>query len=139
MELHFQVREGQTPGRVTVGGFVDDLSRAEQVSIDLSRSGGPVAAGDYSLHQNQPNPFNPDTRIRYGIPAGVVSERVTLSIYNIEGKLVRRLVDTNQGEGIYDARWDGRAESGEAVSSGVYFYVLRTAQRTIARKMVLLK
>jgi hypothetical protein len=140
VELRFRAEDPAAPGEVTVGGFVDDLGGAAPVSIDLSGSGGdPVAAHNYALHQNQPNPFNPDTRIRYEIPAGTLAGRVTLSVYNIEGKLVRRLVDATRGEGIYDARWDGRAESGEAVSSGVYFYVLRTAQRTIARKMVLLK
>ncbi len=93
----------------------------------------------YALYQNQPNPFNPDTEIRYEIPDGTTHQRVTLSIYDVTGKRVRQLVDRIQGGGLYDERWDGRNDSGSAVSSGVFFYVLRADGQTITRKMVLLR
>ena len=72
-------------------------------------------------------------------PAADAGTRVTLSVYNIEGKLVRRLVDQPQGAGIHDEVWRGRNDAGQSVASGVYFYVLRTGRSTLARKLVLLK
>ena len=85
--------QSDTPqGTVTVQSYVDDLAEAETVSVDLAVAlGTKPAPGRYVLHQNRPNPFNPDTEIRYEIPHGAPVERVTLVIYNVEGKQVRRL------------------------------------------------
>lgn len=96
-----------------------------------------VATGT-TLGQNYPNPFNPTTTIHYSIEA---PGRVTLIIYAVTGAPIRKLVDAEQApraEG-YEAQWDGRNEAGEAVSSGVYFYVLATERFSRARKMILLK
>lgn len=76
----------------------------------------------FSLSQNHPNPFNPATRIRYALPH---SGAVTLTIYNILGQKVQRLL-TNQPKsaGYYEVQWDGRNTAGGATSSGVYLYRL---------------
>jgi hypothetical protein len=91
-----------------------------------------------SLAQNYPNPFNPSTTIKYS-----VKERthVMLRIYNVTGQLVRTLVNEEQiprGEG-YTIVWNGRSNSGNPVSSGVYFYKIVTKNFTETKKMVLLK
>lgn len=93
----------------------------------------------FTLYQNQPNPFNPQTTIRYDIPAGSKSMRVRLLILDIAGRVIRTLVDENMAGGSREAIWDGRDDRGSTVSSGVYFYVLDAGKDRQTRKLVLLK
>jgi hypothetical protein len=90
------------------------------------------------LDQNYPNPFNPSTTIKYSIKERA---HVTLKVYNVAGQLVKTLVDEQQiprSDG-FSVRWNGRSNSGNPVSSGVYFYKLVTKNFTQTKKMVLLK
>jgi len=95
-----------------------------------------VGAIKTELSQNQPNPFNPTTTIRFVLP---VREDVTLAIYDANGHLVRTLVNEVQGYGAHEVTWDGRDDDGAAMGSGVYFYRLRAGKLTESKKMVLLK
>jgi hypothetical protein len=90
----------------------------------------------YDLAQNFPNPFNPETRIQYTLPA---PENVRLAIYNTAGQKLRELVDAHQQPGIYLMRWDGRDQKGAAVASGTYLYRLDldSSGRSITRRMTL--
>lgn len=88
------------------------------------------------LHQNAPNPFNPSTSISFFLPARA---RVSLRVYDVQGRLVRTLIDAEVDGGDRSTRWDGRDERGNSLSSGVYFYQLRFEDKTLTRKMVLLK
>ncbi len=91
----------------------------------------------YELNQNFPNPFNPATTIRYGLPQ---AERVTLKIYNLLGEEVVTLMnDELQDTGYHVAIWDGRNKLGEVVGSGVYIYRFRAASFTSIKKMALVK
>lgn len=92
-----------------------------------------------ALHQNHPNPFNPQTTILYDLPYGDASERVQLVILDVAGRVVRRLVDEPQSGGAHHADWEGKDDGGQAVSSGVYFYVLDVGGERRTRKLVLLK
>lgn len=89
-----------------------------------------------ALNGNYPNPFNPETTIRYSLQQDT---NVTLAIYNAKGQLVRTLVDSYQDAGSYSARWDGTDNSQKAVASGVYFYRMNTGTYKKTRKMILLK
>ena len=84
----------------------------------------------FELSQNYPNPFNPFTTIPFqvGDSRFVVHSplRTTLKIYNILGQLVRTLVDKEKAPGNYNVVWDGKDDSGKEVSSGIYFYQLKT-------------
>ena len=91
------------------------------------------------LAQNQPNPFNPTTRIDYGIPADAGAVAVQLDIFDVQGRRVRALVRGTQQPGAHAALWDGRNDSGQRVQSGVYFYRLQAGAQTLTRKMMLLK
>jgi hypothetical protein len=91
---------------------------------------------DYILEQNYPNPFNPETRINYSIPEPAY---VKLSIYDINGILVRTLYEGNQSAGRYQTVWDGENSSGMKVGSGVYFYRIQANSFVQTRKMILLK
>ena len=94
-----------------------------------------------ALHANYPNPFNPETWIPYQLAA---PSEVTLTIYDMNGGVVRRLEIGHQATGLYRNRsraayWDGRNERGESVASGVYFYTLRAGEFTATRKMLIRK
>ena len=93
------------------------------------------------LLANYPNPFNPETWIPYQLakPADV-----TLTIYDIQGRVVRDLDLGHQRPGMYQSRaraahWDGRNDIGEPVASGVYFYTLTAGNFTATRKMLIRK
>ncbi|MCK5547382.1 MAG: T9SS type A sorting domain-containing protein, partial [Thermoplasmata archaeon] len=84
---------------------------------------------------NYPNPFNPATTISFTVPE---KAHATLSIFNIEGKLVKTLVNNTLEEGYKQTTWDGTDSHGNAVSSGVYFYRLRAGGKALTRKMVVI-
>jgi len=89
------------------------------------------------LEQNYPNPFNPQTMIAYSVDRAA---HIQIDIYNVEGRLVRDLVNRNVAPGSYHAEWDGKDDAGRLRASGVYFYRL-TVDGAMAqtRRMVLLK
>jgi hypothetical protein len=89
------------------------------------------------LYQNAPNPFNPATTITYYLPK---ASFVTLEVFDVGGAFVRRLVGEHQSEGMRQAMWDGRSDTGASVSSGIYFYRLTADGKVIGtKKMALLK
>jgi hypothetical protein len=91
----------------------------------------PVAA------RNQPNPFNPSTTIVYSLPRAA---RIELSVFNLRGQLVTRLVDCRQSAGRHEATWNGVDEQGRTVGSGVYFYRLDLdGQSVLLNRMILMK
>jgi hypothetical protein len=92
---------------------------------------------EFSLSQNYPNPFNPVTNIRFTV---LRTANVKLDVYNIVGQKVRTLVDEEMTPGAYAVDWDGTDESGNAVSSGIYFYRMQAADEfTDMKKMLLVK
>ena len=91
----------------------------------------------FELSQNFPNPFNPATTIRYGLPT---EEKVTLKVYNVLGQEVVTLVnDEPKRAGFHIAIWNGRTAAGTVVSSGVYFLRLRAGDFVQTRKMILIE
>jgi hypothetical protein len=90
------------------------------------------------LYPATPNPFNPETTIRYNVR---LRGHVSLTVYDVAGELVRTLVDETKAPvaGGYSVTWGGRGNAGKPVPSGVYFYRLVTKNTTQTRKMVLLK
>jgi outer membrane protein assembly factor BamB len=90
----------------------------------------------FALYGNVPNPFNPTTRIRYDLASRV---HVSLDVYHVTGQRVKRLVDEAAGPGEFVTEWDGTNESGEKVSTGVYFCRLSAGSYSQTKRMVLLK
>ena len=94
----------------------------------------------FALFQNFPNPFNSETTIRYQVTE---ESRVSLTIYNILGEEVKRLVDEKKPAGTHSMRWDGRDRYGKKVSSGIYIYrteaVGLSGRFVQTRKMILMK
>jgi hypothetical protein len=96
----------------------------------------PTAPAASFLAQNFPNPFNPTTKIAFGLAAPA---NVSLRIYDAAGRLVRVLVDEARPAGNYSELWDGLDSRGAAVASGIYFYRLTAGSFTETRKMALLR
>lgn len=88
------------------------------------------------LAQNSPNPFNPQTRIRFHVSQ---ETDVTLKVYSASGRLVRRLVQRVVTPGTRIVVWDGTNDEGVTMPSGIYFYQLRGGPEVQTRKMTLLK
>ncbi|MFO7895715.1 MAG: C10 family peptidase [Candidatus Cloacimonadales bacterium] len=89
-----------------------------------------------SLESNYPNPFNPTTTISYNLAE---EGEVELEIFNVKGQKVKTLVSEKQAAGTHSVVWNGKDNSGSNLSSGVYFYKLRSGSYTSTRKMILLK
>ncbi len=96
----------------------------------------PSLPTELTLQQNFPNPFNPTTRIEFALPR---ASFVTLDVYNIIGRQIRTLVNQRLTAGYKAVTWNGRDNSGNQVSSGMYLYRLRTDFGIETRKMLLLK
>ena len=105
----------------------------EYVDKQVKEAIAPVA---FHLYQNYPNPFNPVTTIKYTLPS---TGRVKLSIFNMLGQRVARLINEEQVTGEYELHWAGVSDSGTQVSSGVYFYRLEFPGRVAIRKMILIR
>ena len=95
-----------------------------------------VTPGANLLLQNFPNPFNPETTIHFDMPA---SGAAKLEIYNVKGQCVKTLADGNHDFGRHSYVWNGTDNTGNNVSSGIYFYRLTANGRSESRKMMLLK
>jgi len=125
-------------GRVDDGG--DDWGLFSITTPGESNSGGtlvgihketPSVLSEYHLYQNYPNPFNPTTTISFNLP---VSEKVTVSVFNIAGQKIATLLDTKLNAGTGTVQWNA-----EGFSSGVYFYTIKSISYIQTKKMILMK
>jgi len=96
--------------------------------VSVLDENGPTA---FVLYGNYPNPFNPVTTICFMIPD---PSHVTVKIYNVAGRLVQSLIDSNLDPGMHEVAW-----STNNVSSGTYFYVIRCGDERQMGKMLLMK
>ena len=91
---------------------------------------------ELKLSQNYPNPFNPSTVISYHLSA---FSNVKLTIYNVLGQKIKTLVNSFQSVGEHSIVWDATDEKNNPVSSGMYFYSLSTSERSVQKKMLLVR
>lgn len=127
----------------TIQGYGnDDGGTLMYCSIDLDFSivndapNHTTAPVNVVLNQNYPNPFNPTTEISYNLTqAGAV----TLEVFNSRGQKVKTLVSETQTAGTHTVEWNGTDDSSNAVSSGMYFYKMKTGTTEVAKKMILMK
>lgn len=90
----------------------------------------------FYLFDNYPNPFNPSTTIEFSI---IDQSLVTITIYDILGNEIRRLLNDTLEPGLNNITWNGLDSKGNPVSSGVYLYNLNTGQNSLTKKMILLR
>jgi hypothetical protein len=112
------------------GGYSNEATASPTTDVD------PPIVYRNRLYQNSPNPFNPETEIRFELAA---ASEVSIRIFDASGQLVRVLESGRRSAGVHAVRWNGLRETGEPVSSGVYFYRMTSAGFDETRKMVLLK
>ncbi|MBZ0180161.1 MAG: T9SS type A sorting domain-containing protein [Melioribacteraceae bacterium] len=110
-----------------------------EYSNTISISVDELVPSEFELYQNYPNPFNPVTKIQYSIPSVITSEakqslNTTLKVYDIIGREVAVLVNEQKEPGVYEVTFDA-----SKLSSGLYFYSLSAAGKTITKKMMLLR
>ena len=114
------------------GEMLDALSVFDNSTVSIQR------INNYSFNNiyNYPNPFNPSTILQYYLPQ---NEFVTISIYDISGKLISSLVNKNQHSGYKSVRWNSTNNQGQRVSAGVYLYSIEAGDFRETKKMILLK
>jgi hypothetical protein len=113
-----------------------DAADAEGRPLQINIKETAAVPGVFALHQNVPNPFNPSTEIRFDLAS---PEHVTLTVYNILGQEVIRLIDGDYPAGCHTAVWDGVDGNGRPAASGMYLYRLVAGKDSASRKMVLMK
>ena len=104
------------------------------IDISMSEQAGTAPAA-FVLYDNFPNPFNPETTIKFELPQ---DEFVTLEIYNIAGAKIRTLVHSAYKAGVHTIQWDGAKENGDKASSGAYLYRFTAGAFIKTGKMMLL-
>ncbi len=118
------------------------LSKLNEV-MDIENENGKVRIKEFTVFNNYPNPFNPTTTIKFNIPVETLRatslQKVTLTVYDILGREIKTLVDETKIAGEYSVTWDGKDISGNEVSSGIYFYNIRFGDKSISKKMLMIK
>ena len=89
-----------------------------------------------NLYNNFPNPFNPITTLRYDLPEDAM---VNITIYNMMGRVVKTMVNTQQNAGFKSIQWNATNNAGKPVSAGLYLYTIQAEEFVQTKKMVLLK
>jgi len=96
----------------------------------------PLIPNVFVLHQNFPNPFNPETKIRFQLPR---PEHVKLRIFNISGQKVKTIVDDIYRAGYHSVIWDGKSTNANQVSNGIYMYQIIAGEFRDVKKMVVIR
>ncbi len=133
-----------TAARLGGGAWLGTAIEGEMIVLELAGEGTLELGSDqhveagaqprpdrYALHPNAPNPFNPTTRIRFDLPT---SSLVQLTVYNVLGQEVERLVERRMRPGRHEVQWDATG-----YRSGLYFYALKADSYRAQRKMILLR
>jgi len=131
-------------GQMDIKVIVNQFNTTPQVTSRSSADFNPpvsndddviVAAGTQLL-ANYPNPFNPETTIRFSLENDA---EVMVNIYNTRGQLVRSLVNGQKAAGMHSVVWNGMDDNGQSVSSGIYYYKMYAGKYSSTRKMILMK
>ncbi len=110
------------------------IAASKAISIEVGK--GLLLPEKFVLYRNYPNPFNPTTFINYELPKETF---VNITIYDITGRIVRKLVNEKQNAGYKSVLWDGRDNNGQLVSSGFYLYYMKAEGFNKVKKMTFLK
>ena len=119
--------DGDSLWSSNVNGFYIDENATDVEENNLLPS-------EFIVDQNYPNPFNPSTKIKYSIPVGQSNYHVVIKVYDVLGRIVKELVNTNQQAGNYKVEFNATN-----LNSGIYFYKVTAGKFSITKKMVLMK
>jgi hypothetical protein len=121
---------GHTSGNSICARFADDMGEGDPVTDHDS------APAKFTLFGAYPNPFNPNTTIRFSLAQ---SQNTELVVFNMRGELVKTLVSERLSAGTHDVAWNGTDDNNRPVASGIYFYRLKSGSLTASGKTILLK
>ena len=135
------------PGILSVSWQVMSMDESDSTlssngPFELTFNSSPLSAhltqipSEFIIDQNFPNPFNPSTTIRYGLPE---DSHVSLVIYDLQGNLVQTLESGTKSAGWYDVVWNGETADGRAISTGLYFARIVAGDHNHVIKMLYLK
>jgi hypothetical protein len=137
------VQQTSDEGYIIAGWSYDIEENAADVYLIKTDGGGfldidneHLSTNNCRLLQNYPNPFNSNTTISYNLKE---PGEVIISIYNVRGQLIKKLVNGQQSIGRHSVVWDGKDENRETVSSGIYLYEIKSDRFEDTGKMILLK
>ena len=125
------------PGHELMGQSIDLAFTLMEDTVTPVPDDEPSLPQRSELRQNVPNPFNPQTEIKYVVPTE--GGRVRLEIFDVMGRRVRTLVDQVQSGGERSVMWNGCDDSGRSLPTGIYVYRLRAAGADLTQKMLLLR
>jgi len=107
------------------------------LELDLTQTGVDDAIpATFALRQNSPNPFRNDTSMAFSLPT---PERVEIGVYNVAGRKIATVCDSEFSEGEHNVVWNGRDTSGRPVAAGIYFYRIDAGTHTSTKKMLVLR
>ena len=118
--------------------YEDTIIKEDYILVTGVSAGEDIMPTTSQLIGNYPNPFNPTTAISFSLTAED-ARNVEIAIYNIKGQKVKSLINQNMGAGQHSVIWNGTDDSGKPVSSGIYFFKMKTSKKTSSKKMILLK
>ncbi len=111
-----------------------------EVPVGIAPIGNGKIPDAFSLSQNYPNPFNPSTHFSFRVSSlQHGGSKVAIQIFDLQGRLVKTIVDQALAPGEYTASWNGHNDTGEQVASGVYLYRITAGDFFATRKMILLR
>ena len=110
-----------------------DTAKSTDATSDIENSNSKIP--DFSV-KSYPNPFNSETNIEYTIDA---NEIVNVSIYDVSGKCIRTLLNSEQKAGTHIVKWDGKDNLGNTMPSGKYFYRVNAGSKSITQGIILLE
>jgi subtilisin family serine protease len=132
--------EAKVAFALVIGENLNDLKANVDAAYEAYTSGvmepGTEVVPSLRLAQNEPNPFNPSTRINFTLEK---EGRISLTVYDLRGWPVRTILDEVRGEGDHTITWNGKDDRGARLPSGLYLYRLEAGEQRISRKMTLIK
>jgi hypothetical protein len=134
--LKCEVTDSDNNTATDIHSIIVSGSLAKAQGANTNESAIVTVPKQVELTGNYPNPFNPSTTIRFGLPE---DGNVKITIYSINGQEVTTLANSYFSKGYHEIKWDGKNQSGKSVSNGVYIYELRSGNQRFIKKMVFAK
>jgi len=129
--------------RIELNNVSDNTAQNFQHNTDFTDLGGTVSIDsetfqpqDFVLYENYPNPFNPETSIRFELAS---AGHVNLDIFNIRGEQVAQLISSELNAGAHQVQWSAKDLAGNDLPTGIYIYTLRRGAQSQSKRMMLLK
>lgn len=117
----------------------ETMGQGNNLFTDVEEDNSNTQPETYLTVQNYPNPFNASTLINFSIPANQIGKNTTIKIYNINGELIKEILNENLTPGNYVVSWDGTNSRGILTSSGVYLCELKCGNLVKTNKMIMVK